>query len=1041
MKRMACLALAAALAAGLMPQAALAQDTPQVGPAQTLQISDGAQGGASTGVYIDVLSDFRLIEMTSPFVAEGTEDALAITAGRLFATLDGGSGVASATWKVLDAAGDTIGVFDAVSEQGGKWVLPLSAGAQQDALDITAPCEYTCIFTATDRSNVTVSGTVAFQVLAEGQTSDYAPKTIYRDHEQTFDGVATFAEPSASGLIHDYVQHLTSTELAPGSPAYEKLAELAAAHAAEQEGAGAYTFIAAWSLAALFTHEIAGEPVPYKGELSVVIPLPSDGPAPGALVTVFGYTADGAIEPFEAVVQQNDDGQRFVRFGTSVLGAFAVASYSTAPGATVRVIATAEGPGTINYEGTYTWPRADVKRYLFLPELDSRIISVALEIDGAHREVPASVLQLGYLDLDLASLSEDAAEVRIHAVFGPAQQNPDEEKFTFRANVASGTGSIAVNGSPAENSVFRFGPSDEIVLEFTPTAPSQSVKSALLYVEGIDEPLPLQVSGNRAILHGVTANSRVEVEFSNDIPQPALKHTVSVSVVGGAAGHGSVDVPYEQGPRVHVERTVEDGAPVSFVLHPQEGYSVYAVTDGDVEISKYLDHSESGLTLTLPAIFRSHDIRVEYRKTADKPPVIPADKYVTIEVASEVEAGSTSAAPAIVTPPSAIVPKGGGYTFSVIPGNAQSTLSRVLVKGTGELAWRDITEQVFNAWVEWPQVPEGATSTGYYDLALAGVQEDTFVRVFFRDFKEGDPERPPTPTRSLRINVKGEGGTVSPNTVGKEPLRVPVGKAVQVTIIRADGAYVSSVVSSGKAQQASPGDTIDLTGSGNGVNGTTGVAGKDVLDGSDTFEIPDSTADEEYTFEFAFGGSNDPGPGPDDPDDPNKPDNPDTPDTPTKPGDPSGPQDPAGPTTPNKTYTVTPVVVPGADGKLHGSISPDYVVSVPEGDSFQFTFSCDPGYRVGSVEVNGERVATGHVDGYLLQSIYRDSELRVTFVPRTEEDAITPVKRPIHRLQSLAQTGDHLPVLIFSLAALGCAALGVLVLVSRRPKRKEEEDE
>lgn len=1049
MKKMACLALAAALAAGLMPQAALAQDTPQVGPAQTLQISDGAQGGAATGVYIDVLSDFRLIEMTSPFVAEGTEDALAITAGRLFATLDGGSGVASATWKVLDAAGDTIGVFDAVSEQGGKWVLPLSAGAQQGSLDITAPCEYTCIFTATDRSNVTVSGTVAFQVLAEGQTSDYAPKTIYKDHEQTFDGVATFAEPSASGLIHDYVQHLTSTELAPGSPAYEKLAELAAAHAAEQEGAGAYTFIAVWSLAALFTHEITGDPSPYKGELSVVIPLPADGPAPGERVVVFGYGTDGDREPVVTTVQEAD-GARYVQISTSALGAFAVGSYEEDAASSVRIAATAEGPGFINYEGTYTWPRQGVKRYILTPADGCRIAAIELSAQGSPIEVPASALQTGIVDIDLEALDASVAEVALRAVFEQASPSPDDEAFRFTAEVVAGSGSIAVNGRPAAEGPFTFGAHDAIELELTPELPCRSVGEVRLIAEGA-EPIVLAVASGWARIWGITANTRVEVEFSEELPAPDALHEVTVEVEGG---HGSIDTPFEAGASLRAQRMVPDGERPTFSLFPQQGYSVYTVTDGTVELAGCLAESPSGLTLTLPPVHRDHTVKVTFRKIEDKPQVIPPERYVTIEVASEVEAGSATG-PATVTPPDAIIPKGGGYAFSIIPPSADATLSRVLVKGASELDWRDITDQVAASWVEWPAQPAGTTATGYYELALAGVDEDTFARVIFRDWRSGDPVRPPTPTRSLTINVTGEGGTVSPNTVGKEPLRVPVGKAVVVTIIRADGAYVSGVVSSGKGQRAQAADEVRLSGNLRDATGTAGISQDDVLGGEGTFEIPDSSDDEEWTFDFSFGsGGEDPDDPnkPTDPDDPNKPDDPDDPnkpgkpDDPNKPGTPDDPDDPGTPGTPGgpgttvTAHTVTPVAVPGSDGRAHGTISPAHPVAVPHGDSYRFTFTCGAGYRVGTITANGVQVAQGARTSYLLENVTADTELRVTFVPSTEEDAVRPIQRPIHRLQSLAQTGDHLPVLMLSFAALGCAALGTLVLVGRRRKEQEAED-
>ena len=1021
MRRAASCLAAAALAAGMVPIAAIAAPAPSVGEAKVVQIEDGGTApGAETGVFIDVLDDFRLIEMTPSFIVEGAQAALDYAQGRLFATLDGGSGVASAIWKVADAEGDIVGEFEAKAEPGGKWVLPLSAGPAEGALDVSAPCEYTCTFQAVDRSASKVSGTMTFQVLAPGEVSDYAAKTVYKDHEQTFDGVEAFAEPSATGLIHGYVQHLSAVAAAPGSEVWEELSRIAAGHAASQGGDGAYAFCTAWSLAALFTHEVAGEPAPYKGSLSVVLPLPDTGPSAGEQVVVFGYGAEGAIDPIECTVEQTAQGERYVRFTTESLGAFAVGSYEDALDAFVRVVAASTGSGSINYEGAYSWPRTDTKRYLFTPEDGSRIARIAASAGGGTLDVPASALMLGYWDLDLSALDPGIDEVVIEAVFEPAQIDPDEDEFAFTVEVVEGTGDVSVNGRDAEDGPFRFGGSDDIELLFAPTSPSLSVKSAILHMDGLSAPLPLAISSGRAHIYGITGDARVEVAFSSDAPAPGPSHTVSLIVFGGASGHGSVDAPYAQGPVIEASRTVEAGGTATFSLHPEAGYAIYTVMEGTRELGDMLASSASGLTLTLPNIQRDRSIVATFSKAEDMPPIIPADEYATIEVESVVAAGSATAAPAIVTPPSAIVPKGSGYSFSIIPGNDASTLASVHVKAEGELAWRDITAQVWDAWVEWPDRPEGTLSTGYYDLSLTGIAADTFVRVVFRDAAPDDPPRPPTPTRELRINVTGEGGTVSPNTVGKPALLVPVGKAVQVIVIRADGAYVSSVVSSGKGMKAPAGSTVDVTGKAKDTTGTAGLAAdKDVLDGEGTFEIPDSAEDEEWTFDFSFGGPD--GPGPDEP-------GTDGPGT-DEPGIPSA------------TFTVSPVAVPGADGKVHGSISPASPVSVPAGDAAAFSFACEAGYKVSAVTANGRVIAKEGAKGCTLQDIREDIELRVAFAPLTEEDAITPAKRPIHRLQALAQTGDHLPVLVFALTGLGCAALGVLFLVSRRPKCRDEEDE
>ncbi len=1014
MKKIAGCFLAAALAAGLVPAAALAQPEPAVGMPQQVQLDDDSQ--ASTGVFVDVLDDFRLIDHTPSFSVNGTDAVLDFTGGRLFATLDGGSGVASAVWKVTGADG-AVREFAAQQEAGGKWVLPLSADGAAGTLGIAAPCEYTCVFAATDRSGSTVSCTVVFQVLTTGETSDYGAKTIYKDHAETTDGVATFAEPSATGLIHEYVQRLASTSVSPGSSAWEALARMAADYAAANNQQGAYSFCTAWSLAALFTHEVPGDPAAYKGDLSVVIPVPDDGPAAGAQVVVFGYGADGARTPFTAVVQQQD-GVKYVKFDTAELGTYGIASYAPDATSAVRVTASVQGAGFVNYEGTYTWPRTDVKRYVFSAVPGHRLAQVSVMAGGAAISVPDSAYVTGFFDFDLTALPADVTEASIMAVFEPV--GDAGQTHTLSAVVAGGTGRVLVNGIDAEGKTFPVTRNDEVQLAFTPTSPSASIEYATISIGG-GAPIELNVVGGRAVVSGIEADAVVSVVFSSEQPVPPLSFSVAVNVVGGHDGHGSVDAPYGNGStQVSVARTVAEGDDATFALHPQAGYAVYTVMDGTVELGGLLASSASGLILRLPDVHRDHQIWVTFRKMEEKPPVIPADKYVTVDVEASVEPGSAFTELPTITPPSAILPKGGSYdSFAIIPASSKSVLSRVLVKGASELAWRDATAQA--VWVEWPQKPAGATSSGYYAFAVRNVGEDTFVRAIFRDARPDDPVREPTPTRNVRINVTGEGGTVSPNTVGKPPLRVPVGKSVQVTIIRADGAYVSGVVSSNQGQRAEAGATVDLTGASKDTTGVTGIADKDVLDGDDTFEIPDSTDDEEWTFDFSFGdgsgddGKPDPGPGPDDPD------------------------KPTGPSTPAVTFTVTPVAVLGADGKAHGSISPGSPVSVPRGESYSFSFKCDNGYRVEAVTANGKRLVEGHVDSYLLRDIQEDTELRVTFTTRTEEDSIAPIKRPIHRLQSLAQTGDATLPLALALAAFVCGALGVLFMIGRRPKREADE--
>lgn len=174
------------------------------------------------------------------------------------------------------------------------------------------------------------------------------------------------------------------------------------------------------------------------------------------------------------------------------------------------------------------------------------------------------------------------------------------------------------------------------------------------------------------------------------------------------------------------------------------------------------------------------------------------------------------------------------------------------------------------------------------------------------------------------------------------------------------------------------------------------------------------------------------------------PDEPGGPDDPGKP-DPGGPDGPGpGGTDPAVKVTVTPVVVPGADNRKHGSISPGTPVQVTKGDSLVFSLRPDAGWRVSRVEANGVVLAEAAISSIELRDIQADTELRVTFTQKTQADAVPPIGRPVHTLRSLAaagktlaQTGDTALVTFTGLAATACAAAGVAVLIAARRRERE----
>lgn len=76
----------------------------------------------------------------------------------------------------------------------------------------------------------------------------------------------------------------------------------------------------------------------------------------------------------------------------------------------------------------------------------------------------------------------------------------------------------------------------------------------------------------------------------------------------------------------------------------------------------------------------------------------------------------------------------------------------------------------------------------------------------------------------------------------------------------------------------------------------------------------------------------------------------------------------------------------------------------------------------------------------MVQNVQQDIELKVTFAPRTEADALQPVARTIHRLRSLAQTGDLAPVAIPGMLALaGASAFAAFIIWRRRGDDEKDE--
>lgn len=1064
--------MAACLAVGMLPAGALAEAGSFVdgigadsSGAQQMERFEGGQ--ASSNVYVEVARDaFELVGRSPDHAASDGAAAIAFYGARIWAQTQGGASPISGTWTVT-CDGAPAGTYPATQRPDGTWGLDLSADGASGSLQVATGHEYACAFEAQDAQGRRVAALVTFLTVPG---SPYGAKTIYPAHEETFDGVATYAEPSATGLIHKQVQHLAATECAPLSPTYSSLMELAAAYAREHGLSGAYEIASAWSLEARFTMAMPDpQPLAYKGALGVVIPIKgaaSDEPSAGSEVMVFSFDGEGAKEARACTVRVDSAGNKYVAFDDATLGAYAVGIYRAGGDGSgdgddgddvVRVIGEARGDGFVNYEGAYTWPKAGAVRYLFTPVVPgSELASVEVSIDGAPVQVPSWAVIAGYYDLDLASLGPDVREVRIVGTFEStgrpidpdkpvdptdpdSPDNPANKHHTLTVQV-QGEGSVAVTVNRFESAPpHRFDAGDAIQLACAPSGASAGVESAMLVVDGMPGEIPLAVIDGSCTFTAPDADALVRVVFSSKDAPAELPFEVTVIIEGG---HGSIDAPYGSAASAVSRASKRQTAsrPATFTLFPERGWRLYTAMEGDVEVGAYLTQASGAYGLSVPYAGRDRTIVVRFTEQEELPPVVKPDTFATVDVQVVAEDGLDASSLPEATPSQVAVPKGASYSFYLIPApSADAELSSVRMKRAGQLTWVDITGNA--SWVAWP----AGADAGYWLLTLSGIEQDTHVRAAFRPIADGEPARPPAKTRNITINViGGEYGAVFPNTVGKPPLKVPAGKTITVTVVTKDG-YKYEVRKADDARVGEPmgsGDIALLAPLQDATQGEGESTSTEVIGGA-------GDADEDWEFVFGPEGGDGPGgdgPGGDGPggDGPGG-DGPGG-DGPGGDGDNNGDGNGSGDNNGGTgdadisgtgRFTVTCIVVPDSSGRSHGYVSPASPVSVVRGGAVSFTFVREVGYRVAYVEVNGKR-ASGYTDsGYQLRDVQADTVVKVAFTARAETDAMGSVERTVHRLTSLAKTGDLNAAALTLLAAIAFASAGAAVLAAARRRREE----
>ncbi|WP_165062630.1 hypothetical protein [Adlercreutzia sp. ZJ154] len=145
------------------------------------------------------------------------------------------------------------------------------------------------------------------------------------------------------------------------------------------------------------------------------------------------------------------------------------------------------------------------------------------------------------------------------------------------------------------------------------------------------------------------------------------------------------------------------------------------------------------------------------------------------------------------------------------------------------------------------------------------------------------------------------------------------------------------------------------------------------------------------------------------------------------------------PPVPADTFTVTARAV-GNGGFISGSGTAGTLsATVQAGGSYTINYQVHLGYRVVSITDNGKSMNFGLRDrSYTVFNIAENHDVVIAFDTVSScppAGVISPTKRIIHRLQSLAKTGDlNVPIAI-SFAAVAVVAGGTAVFLLRRRKR------
>lgn len=604
-KRVLMLMLAACLALGLCPGAALAVSyTAAVGdytdPAEQLSTGSTAQ----TDVKVSVVTAFRVQLDSTDGISIEDQGKLAAGAYTIGATLEDGTGDAYTYYWTRQ-----VWVADENSAQGGAYVpddaynsaaqaapLTVAPDAQgvarvmlnladdADTIDLEGNARYLYTITAQDGAGIVRTAETGVVVSC---SPHYADQTV------------TQAGIGVRGLLHVGDPRLGVTDLA---------AEHAPSMSLLLEAADGLSIDSAYDL--VISEQQAsnhGEPAYLTPLTSVRIPV-SD--AVGSTATVLRFVADanGAtqVETLADMTVHEEDGARFVQIeGVAGLaaGVFAVVYDSGRPTVQVTsdVAASADGRvhGSIDPQGTRAYAQGTQVRFTFAPD-EGYVLEKVVVAEG-DAAAPASsttylpgdaALGANYLDYTVKTGSS-LLPVRITAHYRPADTGGAVDPLLVRASVGAGegAGSVSIVGgtqatdgswqimvAPGNGATISIVPEEGSVLDYL------EVKTGTDSNQTIEE---VAVTGSAYFLSAVTAPTEVVAHFKYGTAVVPVMLTVTCDELtqnGTLSGGGQV----------------AQGSQAAVQVRPDSGYrleAIWYVTEGEPSVKRDLRDAGSGTYL------------------------------------------------------------------------------------------------------------------------------------------------------------------------------------------------------------------------------------------------------------------------------------------------------------------------------------------------------------------------------------------------------------------------------------------------------------